>query len=237
MIRIARDDRAFQARTLVAGAVCLLAFGVISAGAWRGFGQSSAPPSEQGSGAEKKSQNPPPPEPSSKKTSPQGTEKLGQSLKLSESPAFREEPLTEGGRGGYSSAMSAPEPAPSSTTVEEKAMEGLLLDSPRWRVGPRGLMERADPSGAWIARACGVTADLYAVSFSNRWVGWVAGATGAILRTEDGGKTWRKISFPSRADLLAVRAEDWKSARVTTRSGNVYVTTDGGASWSAARRP
>lgn len=236
MNRISHGHLEFKARSLAAGAFCLLAFVAISTGTLRGFGQSSAPPAEQGSETQKKSQNPATPGPNSKKAAPQGAEKLGQSLKLSESPAFREAPLTGGEGGGYSSSMSGAGPAPSSTTVEEKAMEGLLLDSPRWRVGPRGLIEYAGPGGRWTAAPSGVAADLYAVSFSNRWVGWVVGRAGTILRTEDGGQTWRKISFPNREDLMAVGAEDWKSAQVTTRAGINYVTSNGGATWSAIRK-
>jgi photosynthesis system II assembly factor YCF48-like protein len=232
------EKRAFTNASFARRAVGLLAFGFFLLPAFGGSGQSSTPPPcSQKGGQKEKAQSPPAPEVKPKETSPQGSERLGQSLKLSESPAFREAPLTEGGRGGYSSAMSAPEPAPSSTTVEEKALEGLLLDLPRWRVGPRGLIERADRGGAWTAAPSGVAADLYAVSFSNRWVGWVAGAGGTILRTADGGTTWRRISFPSRADLVAVRAEDWNGAQATTRTGKIYVTTDSGALWLASPSP
>jgi len=162
---------------------------------------------------------------------------LGQSLKLSESPTYREAPLTEGGRGGYSSSMSAPEPAPSGSSVEEKAMQELLLESPRWRVGPHGLVEHSGPNGQWTATSSGVEADLNAVSFANRWVGWVVGEKGTVLRTDDGGRTWLRVSSPSREDLLGVRPDDWKSARVITRAGTAYNTSDGGATWSAERQP
>jgi len=205
-------------------------------GAWGVLGQSpTAQESEQKS--EQKEKKPPPPDSNSKKPSPQGAEKLGQGLKLSESSSFREAPLTEGGRGGYSSAMGVPEAAPSNANVEEKAIEGLLLDSPRWRVGPHGLIERGEPGGQWRARASVVETDLNAVWFANRWVGWIVGDKGTILRTEDEGKAWRKVPFATRTDLLNVRGEDWKSARVTGRSGTVYVTRDGGATWSVAPRP
>ena len=106
-------------------------------------------------------------------------------------------------------------------------MQELLLESPRWRVGPHGLVEHAGPNGQWTATSSGVEADLNAVSFANRWVGWVVGEKGTVLRTADGG----------REDLLGVRPDDWKSARVISRAGTAYNTSDGGATWSAERQP
>ncbi len=195
-------------------------------------------PSAQETGQKTEPEQKNPPSPNPKKSPPPGTEKVGESLKFSESPAFHEAPITEGGSGGYSSSMSAPMAVPQGGTgVEEKALEGLLLETPRWRVGPHGLVERGEAGGEWQAAASGVEADLNAVSFANRWVGWIIGEKGTILRSEDGGQTWHKISFPNRSDLLTVSAEDWQSARVTTQSGTTYVTRDGGATWSRASAP
>ena len=238
MDRRLKPKSAFLPACLAAGALYCLAAVFHSYGAGTGCGQrSGSARSGQGGARSEQPQNPPTSGSTSKKTTPQDPEKLGQSLKLSESPTYREAPLTEGGRGGYSSSMSAPEPAPSGSSVEEKAMQELLLESPRWRVGPHGLVEHAGPNGQWTATSSGVEADLNAVSFANRWVGWVVGEKGTVLRTDDGGRTWLRVSSPSREDLLGVRPDDWKSARVISRAGTAYNTSDGGATWSAERQP
>ncbi len=238
MVRRLPRKSAFLSACLAAGAIFLLAAGLRSYGAGTGRDQSSGSAhSGPGSARPEQPQNPPAPGSTSKKSPSQDPEKLGESLKLSESPTYREAPLTEGGRGGYSSTMSAPELAPSSSSVEEKAMQELLLESPRWRVGPHGLVEHAEPNGKWTATASGVEVDLNAVSFANRWVGWVVGQKGTALRTDDCGRSWHAVSSTSRDDLIGVRADDWKSARVTTRTGTVYTTSDGGSTWSAERQP
>ncbi len=133
--------------------------------------------------------------------------------------------------------MSAPELALTTPAVEEKAMEALLLDSGRWRVGPHGVIEWSKHNGKWTAQPSGVKADLYAVSGVNQWVGWVVGQQGTILRTEDSGRSWKKVQFPNRDDLLRVKTRDWESAQVTTRGGIVYATSDGGKTWTVIRRP
>ena len=135
MVRSLPLKSAFLSACLAAGAFYCLAAGFRPYGAGTGRVQSSGSRhSGQGSVRPEQPQNPPAPGSTSKKSTSQDPEKLGESLKLSESPTYREAPLTEGGRGGYSSTMSAPELAPSSSSVEEKAMQELLLESPAKRL-------------------------------------------------------------------------------------------------------
>ena len=78
---------------------------------------------------------------------------------------------------------------------------------------------------------------LLAVSpFSDR-VAWVSGAHGTILRTTDGGKTWKAFHTPSgdSLDFNTVYAINAKQAFVLSsgqgRQSRIYKTMDGGAHW------
>jgi hypothetical protein len=103
-----------------------------------------------------------------------------------------------------------------------------------WRVGPRGLIQHRDSDGKWVTRASGVNADLFDITFPTPSAGWAVGEAGTVLRTTDGGNTWREITVPTQQDLVRVTATGELSARVVTREGAALATTDGGQSWKAA---
>lgn len=105
--------------------------------------------------------------------------------------------------------------------------------APSWRVGRRGLIQRADTSGAWVTQESGVQSDLYDITFANPSAGWAVGQAGTILRTTDGGSTWSKVPSPSSEDLVRVSATSELAARVMTRSGKTLGTNDGGNTWNA----
>ncbi len=71
-------------------------------------------------------------------------------------------------------------------------------------------------------------------------VAWVGGSAGEVLRTTDGGKTWRDVSPPDTAGLLFrdVEAESARRASVlsigTGDASRIYTTTDGGRNWRLA---
>jgi photosystem II stability/assembly factor-like uncharacterized protein len=86
-------------------------------------------------------------------------------------------------------------------------------------------------------QASGVTAVLQAISPVNDSVVWVGGHGGVILRTVDGGRTWRRIVAPADdslqfRDVYAVSTDTAfvLSAGPGSRS-RIYRTTDGGARW------
>jgi photosystem II stability/assembly factor-like uncharacterized protein len=51
------------------------------------------------------------------------------------------------------------------------------------------------------------------------------------------GRSWRRVTFPETVDLRAVTAADVDNATVTTADGRVFVTVDGGQTWSRAQNP
>ena len=71
-------------------------------------------------------------------------------------------------------------------------------------------------------------------------VAWVGGSAGEVLRTTDGGATWRDVSPPGSAGLLFRDVEAQSARRASVLSiGNgdasrIYTTKDGGHSWRLA---
>ncbi len=96
----------------------------------------------------------------------------------------------------------------------------------------------ASDSGAWQTQTTGIPGStLYALSAVDGDVCWLAGASGTIIRTIDGGNTWSLVNpgiidtqsihaFEGVADSIAFAAA---TSMDTTR---IYRTTDGGSSWS-----
>jgi photosystem II stability/assembly factor-like uncharacterized protein len=69
---------------------------------------------------------------------------------------------------------------------------------------------------------------------------WVGGSDGEVLRTTDGGRSWKDVSPPDTTGLLFrdVEAESAHRASVMAigegEASRIYATTDGGRSWRLA---
>ncbi|MFI9545187.1 WD40/YVTN/BNR-like repeat-containing protein [Streptomyces sp. NPDC052016] len=76
----------------------------------------------------------------------------------------------------------------------------------------------------------------------DRRTAWVAGSQGTVLRTTDGGGSWRNVSPPGAAALQFrdVEAFDaWRAVVLAIGEGEasrVYRTEDGGATWTESFR-
>ena len=72
---------------------------------------------------------------------------------------------------------------------------------------------------------------------SNSNVGWVCGYNGIVLRTRDGGKTWRGTVISNAPQLESIIFLNDNigycsgTSQFSPGSGGVYKSTDGGASW------
>jgi photosystem II stability/assembly factor-like uncharacterized protein len=93
----------------------------------------------------------------------------------------------------------------------------------------------------WQMQESGTTASLRGISAVSDRIAWASGAKGTILRTVDGGSTWRNVNPVGVADLdfrdieainervaFAMSAGDGRLSRI-------YKTTDGGATWALLR--
>ena len=90
---------------------------------------------------------------------------------------------------------------------------------------------------AWTVQQSGVTARLRGVSAVSDRVVWASGAGNTILRSEDGGNTWAKLTSPTtdRLDFRDVDAVSATTAYVLSIGAGplsrIYKTTDSGATW------
>lgn len=91
---------------------------------------------------------------------------------------------------------------------------------------------RAQP--AWDSLATGTTASLRGLSVVDDRVAWASGTRGTVLRSVDGGDSWRADTVPGAGalDLRAIHARSALVAHVAATAGRIWRTTDGGRTWS-----
>src|SRR5262245_24130770 len=91
-------------------------------------------------------------------------------------------------------------------------------------------------SPQWTLQTSGVNARLRGVSAVNERVAWASGSGSTVLRTEDGGASWKKITVTSdKLDFRDIDAIGEKTAYALSigngDASRIYKTTDGGATW------
>lgn len=74
---------------------------------------------------------------------------------------------------------------------------------------------------------------ILAYGFADAANGWAVGEAGTILRTTDGGASWRRQVSPSTQDLRHVAVVSSQVAWAAAANGELLLTEDGGASWQA----
>jgi len=91
---------------------------------------------------------------------------------------------------------------------------------------------------AWSLQTSGVNARLRGVSAVNNRVAWASGSGRTVLRTEDGGATWKRITVTTdMVDFRDIDAIDERTAYVLSigngAASRIYKTTDRGTTWTA----
>lgn len=89
----------------------------------------------------------------------------------------------------------------------------------------------------WTTQTSGVTARLRGVSAVNERVAWASGSNSTVLRTTDGGATWKKLAVTSETlDFRDVDAIDTQTAYILSigngPASRIYKTTDAGVTWT-----
>ena len=95
---------------------------------------------------------------------------------------------------------------------------------------------------SWELSSTGSTARLRGLDAVSRTVVWASGSGGTVLRTVDGGRTWRQVGPPGTADLQFRDIDAFDARRAVVLSigegdqSRIYATTDGGATWTETFR-
>ena len=89
----------------------------------------------------------------------------------------------------------------------------------------------------WSTQSSGVTARLRGVSAVSERVAWASGSGSTVLRTNDGGTTWQKLTITTDAvdfrDIDAVNAETAYVLSIGNGpASRIYKTSDEGATWT-----
>ena len=89
----------------------------------------------------------------------------------------------------------------------------------------------------WIKQNVDTKASLRGLSVVNEKVVWASGTGGTVIRTIDGGKTWKVMTVPSaeKLDFRDIEAFDSSTAYILSigngDASRIYKTIDGGKTW------
>jgi photosystem II stability/assembly factor-like uncharacterized protein len=92
------------------------------------------------------------------------------------------------------------------------------------------------PEFNWTIQDSGTTARLRGVSAVNENVVWSSGSSSTVLRTADGGATWKKLAVTTdQLDFRDIDAVDSNTAYLLSigngPTSRIYKTTDSGLNW------
>lgn len=113
-----------------------------------------------------------------------------------------------------------------------------------------GELSIANPNWKVINGTLKTDKNLRSIFFVDAMTGWVAGDSGTIFRTNDGGRTWRQLLSGSSASINFIFFSDWnygwmlgeQIGRDGSGDGNegetlLFMTTNGGKTWKFKPMP
>ncbi|MFI5253082.1 MAG: YCF48-related protein [Bacteroidota bacterium] len=131
--------------------------------------------------------------------------------------------------GGYSWNRVLPLPPENLYDIQATISNTGDLDL-LWAVGEKGRILYSSNSGySWLSEQSNVSQSLRKICIvGNAGTVYVAGDSGIVLRTDDFGATWRRISTGITSTLYGVSFADQYNGFVTGENGTILQTTFGG---------
>ncbi|MEE8575816.1 MAG: YCF48-related protein [candidate division Zixibacteria bacterium] len=114
-------------------------------------------------------------------------------------------------------------------TREPELSVHYVNDSLGWIVG-RKVFRTVDGGINWVELSGFYGSELNSVDFANSSRGCAVGVNGGVIRTDNGGDTWEKVSLGSRGPIFDIQFVDDLNGW-TAGGGGVRRTTDGGITW------
>jgi len=84
----------------------------------------------------------------------------------------------------------------------------------------------------WSSQWSGTKSSLKDVFFHDDRRGWIAGTSGKLLSTNNGGASWQYTSLPTSAHLESIQFLNDSTGWICGWSGKILKTTDGGQNWN-----
>ncbi|MCX4820638.1 oxidoreductase [Streptomyces sp. NBC_01142] len=122
------------------------------------------------------------------------------------------------------------------------AAVAAALAAPAQAAQETGGPAAAGTAPGWNLKDTGTDVRFRGLAAVSRKTAWLAGSKGTVLRTADGGRSWRNISPPGAGELefRDIEAFDGRRAVVLAigegEASRVFRTADGGASWTESFR-
>ncbi len=107
-----------------------------------------------------------------------------------------------------------------------------------WKIDQNGEVTRsADFGKTWQPQDTGSAARLRAGSAPSGLICWLAGDSGTVVLTTDGGAHWTAVTPPANSTISEIVATDARVAIVTLQGSKIrFITSDGGQTWRTVER-
>jgi hypothetical protein len=120
--------------------------------------------------------------------------------------------------------------------AEMKRVETLRPPVARWTISADGQLQHSIDSGkTWQPVAVAENATFRALSANGPDL-WVGGASGLLYHSTDAGTHWMQVKPATAdaaltADIAAIEFVNVRQGKITTSTGEVWITVDGGQTW------